>query len=134
MFGMDLITADLEKVDLGPAAVSYDDKVVGEQIRRPLGQVDQEIAGLVSHIDPGGVVVSKQGYVDGRARDSGKDDVTDHLDTKEVWETKRPLCDGSTAGIVVFGGPNVKEVVRSGEQRTEVVGLQSHESWWTRRS
>ena len=48
MFGMDPITADL-----GPAVVSYDDKVVGEQIRRPQGQVDQEITGLVSHIDPG---------------------------------------------------------------------------------
>ena len=54
--------------------------------------------------------------------------MTDHLDTKEVWETKRPLCDGSTARIVVFSGPKVKEVARSGEQRTEVVELQSHES------
>ena len=42
LFGMDPITADVGKVDLGPVVILYDNKVVGKQIRRPQGQVDQE--------------------------------------------------------------------------------------------
>ena len=126
MYSMDSITADLEKVDMGPAVVLFDNKVVEEQIRRPQGQVDQEIADLGSHIDPGGVAVSKQGYADGRIGDGGKDGVTDHLVKKEVRVNEWPFCDGTVAGIGALGGLKVKEMVRSGEQRTKVVELQNH--------
>ena len=43
MFSIDSITADLEKVDMGPAVVLFDDRVVEDQIRRPQGQVNMLI-------------------------------------------------------------------------------------------
>ena len=83
--------------------------------------MDQEIAELVSYINPGEVAVSKRGYVDGRIRNSGRDDVTGHQVKKEVSVTERPLSNGWTDGIVVVDGSKVKKMVLSGERRTEVV-------------
>ena len=121
MFNMDPITVDLEKVDMGPAVVLFNNKVVGGQIRRPQKQVDQDIADLVSDIDLGGVAVTKQGYVNGRIRDGGKGGVTDHLVKKEVWVTECPRCDDTVAKIVMFGwiqgqgdSPQRQAVNRSG--------------------
>ena len=48
------------------------------------------------------MTAAKQGYINSRARDSGKDDVPNRLATKEDLEIKRPLCYGSTAGIGMF--------------------------------
>ena len=52
MYSMDSITADLEKVDMGPAVKLFDDKVVEEQIKRPEGQVDMLIGLHVASLFP----------------------------------------------------------------------------------
>ena len=52
MYSMDSITADLEKVDMGPVVDLFDDKVVEEQIKRPQGQVDMLIGLHVSSLFP----------------------------------------------------------------------------------
>ena len=43
MYSMDSITANVEKVDMGPEAKLFNNKVVEEQINRPEGQVDMLI-------------------------------------------------------------------------------------------
>ena len=43
MYSMDSITANVVKVDMGPAAHLFSKKVIEEQIRRPEGQVDMLI-------------------------------------------------------------------------------------------
>ena len=83
MAGMEPLTAGLGKVDQGLLGTFYDAKNEWGQTRRPQDQRDQEIAELATHVYPGRVIAAKQGYTNSRARDSGKDNVTDHRARKE---------------------------------------------------
>ena len=65
----------------------------------------------------------KQGYVDDCVGGGDNDGVVDRLIGKEVWMDGRPNYDGSVAKIMELGGFQVKVLVRSGEQRADVVEL-----------
>ena len=67
-----------------PFKDSWDSTGAGE-LDKIASQVDKEISDPGSHIDHGGVAVSKQEHVDGRVGNGGKGGMTDQLVKKEVW-------------------------------------------------
>ena len=81
--GKDPLTAGLGKVDQALPGTSYDAKNEWGQTKRPLDHRDQENGEQATLGYHDRVSGAKQEYTDSRARDMGKNDVANHMATRE---------------------------------------------------
>ena len=82
----------------------------------------KRVAAAGQHIDPEASEMIKQGYVDD-GLGGGSQATVDRLVGEETWEDGKPKYSGTVQQILGRGSFGLKVMVRSGEQRKEVLDL-----------